>query len=116
MGRAKSTLLPIVPLPKDQVLLPGVSLRINVANRADLAALLAHIYSTASTPRGESAINIGCVPLKSPFLSSDGKRLIDDGQEKGKERQEIHPVAAKKDDLFGYGVVAKVSGVQGRNR
>jgi ATP-dependent Lon protease len=116
MGRAKSTLLPIVLLPKDQVLLPGVSLRINVANRADLAALLAHIYSTASTPRGESVISIGCVPLKSAFLSSDGKRLIDDGHDKGKERPEIHPVAAKKDDLFGYGVVAKVSGVQGRNR
>lgn len=119
MGRAKSTLLPIVPLPKDQVLLPGVSLRINVANRPDLAALLAHIYSTASTastPRGENAISIGCVPLKSPFVSPDGKRLLGDGQDKVKERQEIHPVAAKKDDLFGYGVVAKVSGVQGRNR
>lgn len=116
MGRAKSTLLPIVPLPKQQVLLPGVSIRINIANRPDLASLLAHVYSTASNPRGESPISIGCVPLNSPFLSSDGKRLIGDGQEKGKESQEVHPVAAKKDDLFGYGTVAKISGVQGRNR
>ena len=116
MGKSKSKMVPIVPLPKEQVLLPGVSLRVSIANRADLAALLAHIYSTASEPRGESAINIGCVPLNSPYLSSDGKRLIADGQENRKEVPAIHPVNATKNDLFGFGTLAKVSGVQGRNR
>lgn len=116
MGKAKSKILPIVPLPKGQVLLPGVSLRINITSRADLAALLAHIYSTATAPRGETPINIGCVPLNSPYLSSDGKRLIENGQNNRREAQDIHPVQAKKDDLFGFGTVAKVSGVQGRNR
>lgn len=116
MGKTKSEILPIVPLPKDQVLLPGVSLRISIANRADLAALLAHIYSTATAPRGESPISIGCVPLNSPSLSPDGKRLIEEGQDNHKEAQDVHPVQAKKENLFGYGTVAKVSGVQGRNR
>lgn len=57
---------------------------------------------------------IGCVPLNSTLLSADGHRLIvgEDGEEP------IHPghslENATKKDLFSFGTVAKISGVQGR--
>jgi ATP-dependent Lon protease len=116
MGKPRSKTIPIIPLPKGQVLLPGVSIRISIANRADLAALLARIYSTTLN-RQDSPVTIGCVPVGSPYLSPDGKKLIEEG--KAGHRQdvpEVHPAAAKKGDLFGYGTLAKVSGVQGRSR
>lgn len=113
--------IPIIPLPTSTVLLPGVTTRIPLQNRADVAALLANIYSKASTPRPEaSSITVGCVPLNSPYLSSDGKKLLGDGGDNDK-RANTTPVAtdpaqARKPDLFQYGTVARVTGVQGRRQ
>lgn len=114
----KSRTLPLVPTPHNLILLPGVTARIPLQNRADVAAILAHIYSKASTPRPEpSSVIIGCVPLNSPYLSPDGKKLITDA-EVGKDRKvpviESDPSQARKPDLFQFGCVARVTGVQGR--
>jgi len=115
---AKSTkirTLPLVPLPTHLVLLPGVTTRIPLQNRADVAAILAHIYSKASTPRPEpNNITVGCVPLNSPYLSTDGKQLIEDGGEKKVASVQMDPAQARKPDLFLYGTMARVTGVQGR--
>jgi ATP-dependent Lon protease len=118
MAKVRMTkVFPLVPLLRGQVLLPGVVLRVAIADRPDIAALLARIYSTSSAPRNEGPILIGCVPLVSPLLSPDGKRLLEDSGKKqaaGKDVKAIDPAMANKEDLFGYGTLAKISGVQGR--
>jgi ATP-dependent Lon protease len=118
---AQSRTLPLVPLPHSVVLLPGVTTRVPLQNRADVAAILAHIYSKASTPRPESSsVTVGCVPLRSPYLSPDGKQLIEDGGAEAKDKKNMKPAApidpaqARKADLFQVGTMARVSGVQGR--
>ncbi|KAI7282157.1 Lon protease 2 [Hortaea werneckii] len=113
---SKSRTVPLVPLPPSVVLLPGVTTRIPLQNRADVAAILAHIYSRASTPRPEpSSVTVGCVPLNSPYLSPDGKRLVDNGEgDKKPAASQTDPAQARKPDLFNFGTVARVTGVQGR--
>ena len=109
--------LPLIPLPHPTVLLPGVVTRIPLQNRADIAAILANIYSKASTPRPEaSSVTVGCVPLNSPYLSPDGKQLIENGDAKDDKRAagQTDPALAGKADLFMYGTMARVTGVQGK--
>ena len=58
---------------------------------------------------------MGCVPLNSPYLSPDGKRLIEnDDKEKKGATIETDPSQARKPDLYQYGTMARVTGVQGR--
>ena len=114
MGKSKFKTVPVIPLPKGQVLLPGVSLRIAIAYRPDIAALLAYIYSTLNNPKVKSPITIGCVPLGSHLLSPDGKKLLPESEGEQHLEKEIHPASARQGDLYGYGTLAKVSGVQGR--
>lgn len=119
MGVSKPKALPIIALPKDSVLLPGITLRIPVANRTDIPALLSSVYTRSPTPKPDtSAIAIGCVPLKSPLLGDDGQQLLDDRDvESGNKRQasfDMNPSKANRDDLFNYGTMAKISGVTGR--
>ena len=108
--------LPLVPLPTTLVLLPGVTTRIPLVNRSDVAAILANIYSKASTPRPEpSNVTVGCVPLNSAYLSADGKQLLEDGDKDRKAATvQTDPAQARKPDLFQYGTMARVTGVQGR--
>ncbi|KAK5108981.1 hypothetical protein LTR62_007615 [Meristemomyces frigidus] len=111
--------LPLIPLPPSLVLLPGVTTRIPLQNRSDVAALLANIYSKASTPRPEpSSVTVGCVPLNIALLSPDGKRLIEDGEKEKKKPATVQTNAglARKTDLFQYGTLARVTGVQGRRQ
>ncbi len=118
MGQSKSQSLALLPLPKGSVLLPGITLRIPVTNRTDIPALLSSVYTRAATPRPDAnAISIGCVPLNSPLLSPDGTNLIDDIEVSSRRQIEPHdtnPGAAEMRDLFTYGIVARISGVQGR--
>lgn len=112
-GRA--TKLPLVPLAKGSVLLPGVTLRIPVSNRPDLTNLLS---SLVDRPKREgNSITFGCIPLGSPFLSRDGQQLLE-GEDSNNERKEdydtIDAGQARKEDLFKYGTVGKVIGVQRR--
>ena len=118
MGQSKSQTLPILPLPKGSVLLPGITLRVPVANRTDIRALLASVFAKDKRPRADAtAFSIGCVPINSPLLRSDGQQLLDGGEPQSK-RPTLHEVTNPGDadhrDLFMYGTVAKISGVQGR--
>jgi ATP-dependent Lon protease len=117
MAPTKLVTLPVIPLAKDTVLLPGIVLRIPVSgNRPDIPALLSNVYSRAAskTPSQRlDKVNIVCVPLNSPFLSPNGQVMITEDA-KPKEKPDINPASATKDDLFGYGVAAKISGVEGR--
>lgn len=64
-------------------------------------------------------VNIACVPLNSPLLNSKGQRLIGQDQEEQSQgfkrlvELDIQTTNATKDDLFGYGVAAKITGVEG---
>ena len=118
MGQSKSQTLALLPLPKGLVLLPGITLRVQVTTRTDIPALLSSVYTRAATPKPDAtAISIGCVPLNSPLLSPDGMSLIDDVEGTSRRQMEPHdinPGAADKKDLFHYGTVARISGVQGQ--
>ena len=120
------TTLPVIPLAPNTVILPGIVLRIPVPpSRSDIPAILAHIYSKAASSRGPAqkidGVHVACVPLASPFLSSTGQRMISDDKHgrdnawgrEGEER-EVDYMKLGKEDLFGYGVAAKISGVEGR--
>jgi len=117
-NNGRATKLSLVPLPKGSVLLPGVTLRIPVSNRPDLANLLSTLLDqTNLRKRDGNSITFGCVPLSSPFLSKDGQRLIDDGSLDGAKKEEYDAIdagQARKEDLFRYGTVGKVIGVQRR--
>ncbi|RDW80686.1 Lon protease-like protein [Coleophoma crateriformis] len=120
MARVKTATLPIIPLAKDTVLLPGIILRIPVASsRPDVPALLSTIYSRAASKSPSQRfdnVSIGCVPLNSPLLGPTGQRLIskDDKSPNPSQRLDINAASATKEDLFGYGCAAKISGVEGR--
>ena len=118
MGQSKSPSLALLPLPRGLILLPGITLRIPVTNRTDIPALLSSVYTRAATPKPDvTAISIGCIPINSPLLSPDGKSLIDDVEGSSRrqvESHEINPGAVDRKDLFLYGTVARISGVQGR--
>ncbi|KAL8657578.1 MAG: hypothetical protein Q9226_001788 [Calogaya cf. arnoldii] len=110
-NQPKSPTLTILPLPRGVVLLPGVTLRIPVS---DALPVLRSIATRSKTPKPEASdVPIGCIPLKSSLLTDDGQQLIE-GQSpppsKGLDKNELNsPVSSR--DLFGFGVVAKISGL-----
>jgi ATP-dependent Lon protease len=112
--------LPLIPLAKDTILLPGIVLRIPVpSDRPDIPALLSSVYSrTASKTPSQRLdnVNVVCVPLSSPLLTPNGQKTIGENEQSQdpKESSDINPSNASKNDLFGYGVAAKISGVEGR--
>lgn len=118
MGQGKSQSLPILPLPKDSVLLPGITLRVPIVDRKDISALLTTVFTRDRRPRPDAtAIAIGCVPINSRLLRSDGQHLLDDRQTEKRRRiddEDTNSGDADHRDLFMYGTVAKISGVQGR--
>ncbi|KAJ6113172.1 hypothetical protein N7512_008496 [Penicillium capsulatum] len=109
------TKLPLVPLAKGSVLLPGATLRIPVSNRPDLTNLLSSLVDRPK--RDGNSITFGCVPLSSPFLSRDGQQLlegVDSDEERKLDWDTIDAGQARKDDLYRYGTMGKVIGVQRR--
>ena len=118
MGKHELETLPILPLPHGSVLLPGTSLRVPVNGRKDIPALLSSVFTKVRRPRPDTtAISIGCVPLNSPLLRSDGQKLI--GYKANDEEIQKDDAPADMNDLdhrqlFMFGTVAKISGVQGR--
>ena len=117
MGKGSSKhstkVLPLIPLPPPLALLPGTSLKIDIVNRADVAAILAKIYSISPTAKPDAAITVACVPLNANTTGPDGQLLITDGE---KTAYESDPMLATKKDIYGWACVAKVSGVQGRRQ
>ncbi|MCJ1311995.1 hypothetical protein MMC25_005669 [Agyrium rufum] len=120
MPGPNTTILPILPLARDSVLFPGITLRVPIYKRPDIPALLTSLYTRAATPKLDAAnITIGCVPFNSPLLSSDGQNLLGEHEHTTSVRPEVFdvdPAKADQQNLFHYGTVAKVSGVQGRQR
>jgi ATP-dependent Lon protease len=114
----QTTTLPIIPLAEGSVLLPGLTLRIPLQGRGDIAAILANIYSKAATPNPDhNSISVGCLPVNSPYLSRDGQKLLDDAKDSNaRPIAGINPAQATQDQLFSIGTLAKVSGVQGKRR
>lgn len=113
----QSAIVPVIPLANSSVLYPGSVLRIPVpSTRSDIPALLSSIYTRASqTSKRVDQVPVVCVPLTSPLLSRRGQRLIEGDPEKYKQLLEASPKNITKDRLFGYGVVAKITGIQGQN-
>ncbi|PSN62283.1 ATP-dependent protease La [Corynespora cassiicola Philippines] len=125
MGRSSSKestkVLPLIPLAPPLAVLPGTTLKIPITNRSDVAAILAKIYSISPTAKPDAAITVVCVPLNSRLVSPhDGRLLIEDAKvdddDDVAERYEVDPVNATRKDIFGFGCIAKVSGVQGRRQ
>ncbi|KAK1782480.1 Lon protease C-terminal proteolytic domain-containing protein [Copromyces sp. CBS 386.78] len=116
--RAPTVTIPLLPLPKGTILLPGVVQRIAVSStRPDIASLLAAVYAKAAskTPNGRiDTIPIACMPLASPLLGPEGHLLIGSGDNKIETAADVDPSKATKADLFPYGVAAKITGVEGR--
>ena len=112
----KTIKIHLVPLPKGTVLLPGVTTRIPVTNRPDIANLLTSLLNISpSAKRDGTPITFGCVPLSSPLLSKDGQQLLEDGNVEDEERSDSESIdagQARKEDLFRYGTIGKVIGVQ----
>lgn len=113
--------LPVIPLARGTVLLPGITQRIPVsASRPDIPALLANVYTrAAAAPAGPNqridAVPIACVPVGSPFVGPNGQLLIDDGTQVDESQiKQVDPGNAKKDDLYNYGVAARITGIEGR--
>lgn len=119
MGKPKTNSLPLVPLPRGTVLLPGLLQGIPVTpNRPDIAALLAHVYERAAAKGPDTRLDtipIVCLPLGSPFVGPGGQLLINNGEEPDLSRiEEVNPAQANQADLFSFGTAAKISGIDGR--
>lgn len=105
---------PVIPLPYDTVPIPGRKLQIAAVNRPDIVAIIANFYSGSFTGRSkDQAASIACVPLRSPYLSSDGKKLIESASKSDKEPTVADPAHVKRDDLFDFGVMARIQSVEG---
>lgn len=110
-------MMPVIPLTKGSVLFPGSVLRIPVpSSRGDIPALLSGVYTRASKgSRRVDQIPVVCVPLNSPLLSRRGQLLIANDPDKYNDLLAADSANIKKDKLFGYGVTAKITGIQGQN-
>ncbi|KAF1928112.1 ATP-dependent protease La [Didymella exigua CBS 183.55] len=122
MGKGSSKppgtkVLPLIPLAPPLAVLPGTTVKIPITNRSDVAAILAKIYSISATARPDAAITVACVPLNSKAVNPVDGRLLVAGGEGGDPRgYESDPVQAARRDVFGFGCIAKVTGVQGRRQ
>ena len=124
MAPSHSKSLPLIALASDTVLLPGIIIRIPLAGRPDILALLAQVYNKPGRNKARSnstdSTAIGCVPIKSPLLNSSGQSLIE-GSAVGAATADpdsapsIDPSNAGKEDLFGFGTAAKIYGLEGKD-
>ncbi len=99
--------LPVIPLPKDVVLFPGIRARIPLT-RTQVATIL-------SVPEQDSAqdqrdhVQIACVPRKSSPPSTS-ERL--DMQDPSQDTVDANRISEQ--DLFEYGVAAKIVAIDAR--
>lgn len=114
MGASAADAYPILPLPYNVVLFPGRTLHLSPANRSDVISIIANYYSGAlNTKSKDNAPLIACVPLCSPYLSRDGRKLIDDGNKDSPKRALPDANKVTKDTLFNFGTLAKINGIRG---
>ncbi|KAI8953672.1 ATP-dependent protease La [Xylaria longipes] len=114
---SQSVVAPVIPLAKGTVLFPGSVLRVPVPpSRSDIPALISNVYTRASKgSRRVDQIPVICVPLNSPLLSRRGQLLLEKDPEKYNDLLEADSRNLRKDRLYGYGVTAKITGIQGQN-
>jgi ATP-dependent Lon protease len=85
-------------------------------SRSDIPALIANVYTRASKgARRVDEIPVVCVPLSSPLLSRRGQLLLEKDPERYNELLEADNRNLRKDRLYGYGVTARITGIQGQN-
>lgn len=114
-NNTRTTKIPLIPLPKGSVLLPKVLTGIPFLNRPDITNLLPSREYRSQPSKNGNALTFGCIPLNSPLLSKDGKNLIENGgmnDAKKEESQAVDVKRAKEEDLFQYGTVGKLVGLQ----
>ncbi|KAK8052111.1 ATP-dependent protease la 2 [Apiospora rasikravindrae] len=111
------TMMPFIPLAKGSVLFPGSAIRIPVpSSRGDIPAMLSNVYARASRDSVRvDQIPVVCVPITSPLLSRRGQLLLANDPEKYNELLEADTTNIKKEKLYGYGVTAKITAIQGQN-
>ncbi|KAI1503871.1 Lon protease C-terminal proteolytic domain-containing protein [Biscogniauxia marginata] len=114
---SQSATMPVIPLAKGSVLFPGSIVRIPVsASRSDIPALISSVYTRASKgSRRVDQVPVVCVPLSSPLLGPKGQHLLEKSPEKYRELLEANTSNIRKDRIYGYGVSAKITGIQGQN-
>ncbi|KAH8158753.1 hypothetical protein CIB48_g9499 [Xylaria polymorpha] len=114
---SQSVVAPVIPLAKGTVLFPGSVLRVPVPpSRSDIPALISNVYTRASQgSKRVDQITVVCVPLNSPLLSRRGQLLLEKDPEKYNDLLEADSRNLRKDRLYGYGVTAKITGIQGQN-
>ncbi|PNY23753.1 ATP-dependent Lon protease [Tolypocladium capitatum] len=118
---SQSASLPLIPLARGTLLLPGLIQRIPVSSsRPDIPALLAHVYKRAAAAAAGpdsriDSVPIACVPVSSALVGPAGPLLVGNAEEvDGSQLDEPNPGTANGDPLFGFGVAAKVVGIDGR--
>ncbi|ROT41819.1 ATP-dependent protease La 2 [Sodiomyces alkalinus F11] len=119
MAPQKAVSLPVIPLARGTVLLPGITQRIPVsASRPDIPALLANVYTRAASAGPNERVDnvpIACVPVASPFVGTNGQLLINNGEPIDESQiKHVDPATATKADLYNYGVAARITGIEGR--
>jgi ATP-dependent protease La (Lon)-like substrate-binding protein len=106
MGRLDGNALPIIPLPRNKLFLPGSNQRIDVRS---IGPLLSSIYERQplERPGAPSGVQVVCVPISSSKSSHppwNGEYL---GSEAEADMSKI-----KAPDLFTFGVSARVVGIE----
>ncbi|KAH6895581.1 Lon protease C-terminal proteolytic domain-containing protein [Thelonectria olida] len=118
MVRTQTATLPLIPLARGSILLPGLVQRIPVtSSRPDIPALIAHVYERAATkgPDGRiDSIPIACVPVSSPLVGPNGQLIGDAEDIDSSQIEDVNPGSAKTKDLYNFGVAAKIIGIDGR--
>ena len=111
---SEKAILPVIPLPEHTILFPGTTLRIPIASNG-IATILARVYGQAAergSGRREISTQVACIPLRSPLLNKHGQRLIPQGEgRKTSEPQDTDHGKVEKEDLYGYGVAARILAV-----
>ncbi|KAL9049050.1 MAG: hypothetical protein Q9162_007421 [Coniocarpon cinnabarinum] len=117
MQSSRLETVPVIPLEYGSVLFPGKSVNISPANREDVSSVIAKYYSGAlQTRTKDNSALVACVPLRSHYLSADGRKLIQDSSKSDPPRAEPNISRVTKKDLFQYGCVARIAGIRGGRR
>ncbi|KAI9652789.1 MAG: hypothetical protein M1831_006591 [Alyxoria varia] len=114
MSASTPNTYPLIPLDYGTVLFPGKTLHISPIERPDVAAIIAEYYSgSLKSKLKDGNPTVACVPLRPPHLAPDGKKLLEDGQQKESPLSVAKPGQATSEDLFGYGCIATTAGIRG---
>src|SRR5688572_17262716 len=106
MARFDSNTLPIIPLPRNKLFLPGSSQRIDVRS---IGPLISSNYERppVDRPGAPSRAQVICVPI-----SSSKSLQPRNGDHHDAPETDVDMSKIEASDLFGYGVSARVVGIE----